>query len=54
MGETTPFTVLNVLGGQRGGRYVIDRLNVGEKNIEYYNVSPTHYSIILNLVLFNN
>lgn len=37
MGQKTPFTVLNVLGGGLiGGRYVPDCLDVGSKKIEYY------------------
>lgn len=36
LGQETPFTVLNVLGGGlRGGRYLIDMLNVGSKNVAF-------------------
>lgn len=37
MGEETPFTVLNVLGGGlKGGRYIVDTLNIGSKRVDYY------------------
>lgn len=37
MGQKTPFTVLNVLGGGlTGGRFVPDCLGIGGKNVECY------------------
>lgn len=39
-GEIAPFTVLNVLGkGLRGGRYIMDCLDIGSSQIQYYAVS---------------
>lgn len=50
MGQQTPFTVLNVLGGGLlGGRYVPDSLNVGEKIVEYYTDKDLTIGSIVNL-----
>lgn len=50
MGQQTPFTVLNVLGGGLiGGRYIPDALNVGEQTVEYYTDRDLTIGGIVNL-----
>lgn len=49
-GEVAPFTVLNVLGkGLRGGRYIMDCLDVGSNTIQYYHEKDLQIGAEINV-----
>ncbi|XP_017871328.1 PREDICTED: EF-hand domain-containing family member C2 [Drosophila arizonae] len=48
-GQQTPQTLLNVLGSNRNVRYCIDPLNIGNKEILYYNQRDLQIGTVLNV-----
>lgn len=48
-GQTTPVTLLNVMGNARNVRYCVDPLNIGNKEILYYSQRDLQIGSVINV-----